>query len=139
MMISGRSLVGPLKDAEISDYSIHLDGERGVLFGVLWRRKNHTMAALFERDRAETSESAGRCKAGPIRTVNRRFGLIGTANLEQETATWAPVPYLILSGADRMHYSFRSSSASRSVAAFPTGSSGARSAACRSHCRANSR
>ena len=35
-----------LKDAGISDYSIHLDEETNVLFGVLWRRKDHTMDDL---------------------------------------------------------------------------------------------
>ncbi|HEY4193573.1 MAG TPA: L-rhamnose mutarotase [Mesorhizobium sp.] len=35
-----------LKDAGISDYSIHLDEETGLLFGVLWRREGHAMADL---------------------------------------------------------------------------------------------
>lgn len=35
-----------LREAGISDYSIHLDEETGVLFGVLWRRKDHKMADL---------------------------------------------------------------------------------------------
>lgn len=39
-------LVTLLKDAGISDYSIHLDAETGLLFGVLWRTENHTMADL---------------------------------------------------------------------------------------------
>jgi L-rhamnose mutarotase len=30
-------LVTLLKDAGVSDYSIHLDEENGLLFGVLWR------------------------------------------------------------------------------------------------------
>lgn len=39
-------LVTLLKDAGISDYSIHLDEETNTLFGVLWRRRDHTMADL---------------------------------------------------------------------------------------------
>ena len=39
-------LVALLKDAGVSDYSIHLDRETMILFGVLWRRVDHTMAAL---------------------------------------------------------------------------------------------
>jgi L-rhamnose mutarotase len=39
-------LVALLKDAGISDYSIHLDEETGILFGVLWRRNDHGMDAL---------------------------------------------------------------------------------------------
>lgn len=39
-------LVTLLKDAGISDYSIHLDEETSLLFGVLWRTENHTMADL---------------------------------------------------------------------------------------------
>jgi L-rhamnose mutarotase len=39
-------LVALLKDAGISDYSIHLDRETGVLFGVLWRRDDHRMDDL---------------------------------------------------------------------------------------------
>ena len=39
-------LVVLLKDAGVSDYSIHLDRETGTLFGVLWRRSDHTMAKL---------------------------------------------------------------------------------------------
>ena len=35
-----------LKAAGISDYSIHLDRETGLLFGVLWRRNDHGMADL---------------------------------------------------------------------------------------------
>jgi len=35
-----------LKDAGISDYSIHLDEETNCLFGVLWRRDDHGMDAL---------------------------------------------------------------------------------------------
>jgi L-rhamnose mutarotase len=41
-------LVALLKDAGVRDYSIHLDEETNTLFGVLWRRKDHTMDALPE-------------------------------------------------------------------------------------------
>jgi len=39
-------LVGLLHDAGVSDYSIHLDPQTHILFGVLWRRKDHGMDAL---------------------------------------------------------------------------------------------
>lgn len=39
-------LVQLLRNAGISDYSIHLDQETHILFGVLWRSENHTMDAL---------------------------------------------------------------------------------------------
>jgi L-rhamnose mutarotase len=39
-------LVTLLKDAGVTDYSIHLDEETSILFGVLWRRDDHTMDAL---------------------------------------------------------------------------------------------
>jgi L-rhamnose mutarotase len=39
-------LVTLLQDAGISDYSIHLDPDTLILFGVLWRRADHTMGAL---------------------------------------------------------------------------------------------
>ena len=39
-------LVTLLKDAGVSDYSIHLDRETNTLFGVLWRKSSHTMAKL---------------------------------------------------------------------------------------------
>lgn len=39
-------LAALLREAGISDYSIHLDEETGVLFGVLWRAEDHQMAAL---------------------------------------------------------------------------------------------
>ena len=39
-------LVALLKDAGVSDYSIHLDAETNILFGVLWRREDHRMGAL---------------------------------------------------------------------------------------------
>lgn len=41
-------LVSLLKEAGVSDYSIHLDRETSILFGVLWRRADHGMAALPE-------------------------------------------------------------------------------------------
>ena len=39
-------LVALLKDAGVSDYSIHLDEETNTLFGVLWRTRRHGMADL---------------------------------------------------------------------------------------------
>lgn len=39
-------LVALLRDAGISDYSIHLDPESNALFGVLWRRDDHGMDDL---------------------------------------------------------------------------------------------
>lgn len=39
-------LVALLKDAGVEDYSIHLDRDTNILFGVLWRRRDHTMADL---------------------------------------------------------------------------------------------
>ena len=39
-------LVSLLKDAGVSDYSIHLDAETNLLFGVLWRTEGHGMADL---------------------------------------------------------------------------------------------
>ncbi|MBU1336657.1 MAG: L-rhamnose mutarotase [Alphaproteobacteria bacterium] len=39
-------LVDLLHDAGVKDYSIHLDEETNILFGVLWRRKDHAMADL---------------------------------------------------------------------------------------------
>ncbi len=39
-------LVALLKDSGISDYSIHLDEETNLLFGVLWRAEDHKMADL---------------------------------------------------------------------------------------------
>ena len=41
-------LVELLHDAGVSDYSIFLDEETNTLFGVLWRRSDHTMAALLD-------------------------------------------------------------------------------------------
>lgn len=39
-------LVTLLQEAGISDYSIHLDRDTGVLFGVLWRQDDHGMEDL---------------------------------------------------------------------------------------------
>ncbi|TPI76933.1 L-rhamnose mutarotase [Mesorhizobium sp. B2-8-9] len=39
-------LVALLREAGISDYSIYLDEETNILFGVLWRRDDHGMADL---------------------------------------------------------------------------------------------
>lgn len=39
-------LVTLLQEAGVSDYSIHLDHETNILFGVLTRPKNHGMVAL---------------------------------------------------------------------------------------------
>jgi L-rhamnose mutarotase len=39
-------LVALLREAGISDYSIHLDVETNTLFGVLWRTDDHDMDAL---------------------------------------------------------------------------------------------
>lgn len=39
-------LEGLLKDAGVADYSIHLDPETNILFGVLWRSSDHGMDAL---------------------------------------------------------------------------------------------
>ncbi len=39
-------LIALLRDAGVSDYSIHLDENSGVLFGVLSRTPNHTMESL---------------------------------------------------------------------------------------------
>lgn len=39
-------LVTLLKQAGVSDYSIHLDRDTGLLFGILWRREDHSMDAL---------------------------------------------------------------------------------------------
>lgn len=39
-------LVLLLKQAGVRDYSIHLDAETGILFGVLWRPEKHGMDEL---------------------------------------------------------------------------------------------
>ena len=39
-----------LKDAGVSDYSIHLDRDTNILFGVLWRTDNHSMDVLPAHD-----------------------------------------------------------------------------------------
>lgn len=41
-------LVDLLREAGVSDYTIHLDRETNILFGVLTRPKDHTMARLPE-------------------------------------------------------------------------------------------
>lgn len=41
-------LVALLHEAGVEDYSIHLDPETNALFGVMWRRVDHGMAALPE-------------------------------------------------------------------------------------------
>ncbi|TPI30036.1 L-rhamnose mutarotase [Mesorhizobium sp. B3-2-1] len=40
------ALVALLRQAGVSDYSIHLDEETNILFSVLWRRNGHGMADL---------------------------------------------------------------------------------------------
>ena len=42
-------LVTLLKEAGVADYSIHLDRDTNILFGVLWRRDDHTMDDLPSR------------------------------------------------------------------------------------------
>ncbi|WP_299821016.1 L-rhamnose mutarotase [uncultured Roseibium sp.] len=39
-------LAALLKEAGVSDYSIHLDRVTNILFAVLWRRDDHTMDDL---------------------------------------------------------------------------------------------
>lgn len=39
-------LVNLLKEAGVSDYSIYLDEETNILFGVLWRTEDHKMDEL---------------------------------------------------------------------------------------------
>lgn len=39
-------LAALLKQSGVSDYSIHLDPETNILFGVLWRKGDHIMAEL---------------------------------------------------------------------------------------------
>ena len=39
-------LAALLREAGVSDYSIHLDEATGTLFGVLWRTADHGMEAL---------------------------------------------------------------------------------------------
>jgi L-rhamnose mutarotase len=43
-------LVALLREAGISDYSIHLDEETSTLFGVLWRTEDHRMDALPQQE-----------------------------------------------------------------------------------------
>ena len=40
-------MVDLLKDAGISDYSIHLDEETNILFAVLWRTDDHNMEDIL--------------------------------------------------------------------------------------------
>lgn len=42
------ALVALLKEAGVEDYSIHLDRDTNILFGVLWRRAGHGMETLPE-------------------------------------------------------------------------------------------
>lgn len=39
-------LAAALREAGVADYSIHLDPATHTLFAVLWRRRDHAMAAL---------------------------------------------------------------------------------------------
>ena len=41
-------LEGLLRDAGVTDYSIHLDTDTNILFGVLWRTADHGMDSLPE-------------------------------------------------------------------------------------------
>ena len=41
-------LAALLREAGVSDYSIHLDEETNTLFGVLWRSDDHAMDALAD-------------------------------------------------------------------------------------------
>ncbi len=43
-------LVTLLKEAGVSDYSIHLDEATNILFGVLWRADDHGMDDLPSQD-----------------------------------------------------------------------------------------
>ena len=43
-------LVTLLKEAGVSDYSIHLDEKTNILFGVLWRADGHKMDDLPSHD-----------------------------------------------------------------------------------------
>lgn len=43
-------LVALLKAVGVSDYSIHLDEETNILFGVLWREDDHKMDALPDHE-----------------------------------------------------------------------------------------
>ncbi|MEM9785374.1 MAG: L-rhamnose mutarotase [Pseudomonadota bacterium] len=44
------ALVDLLREVGISDYSIHLDEETNILFGVLWRTEDHKMDDLATHD-----------------------------------------------------------------------------------------
>ena len=41
-------LEAALREAGVRDYSIHLDTETNILFGVMWRRTDHGMDALSQ-------------------------------------------------------------------------------------------
>ncbi len=43
-------LVALLKEAKVSDYSIHLDEETNILFAVLWRSDDHKMNLLPQNE-----------------------------------------------------------------------------------------
>ena len=43
-------LVALLKEAGVSDYSIHLDEETNILFAVLWRADDHKMDSLPQNE-----------------------------------------------------------------------------------------
>lgn len=43
-------LLALLSNAGITDYSIFLDEETNILFGVMWRSKNHQMSGLSSTD-----------------------------------------------------------------------------------------
>jgi L-rhamnose mutarotase len=73
-------LVALLREAGISDYSIHLDAETDTLFGVLWRSDDHRMdvlpeSAVMQRwwahmaDIMETRPGGNQPVAVPLETV----------------------------------------------------------------------
>ena len=43
-------LSAALKDAGVSDYSIPLDAETGILFATMWRRKDHGLEELSKTE-----------------------------------------------------------------------------------------
>ena len=53
-------LVALLHEAGVTDYSIHLDAETNILFGVLTRPKDHGMAALPDHPDEEMVGAHGR-------------------------------------------------------------------------------
>lgn len=60
-------LVDLLRAAGVSDYSIHLDPDTHILFGVLWRREGHGMAALPDHPVMQRwwAHMAGLMQTGP--------------------------------------------------------------------------